>query len=349
MRSYYYDISPLLSKRDSRGEKPEIFMAVTNRLGGKTYAFSRLLLRRYLKDGKPRGLLIRWNGQLRSRAGSFALDVMQKDPAMRGHSLHAMPMDGICYAIRMDDRPDPCIYVMAINDAEKIRENSARFSEIQEYYMDEFQAETDGYVPQEIKKFQSIHTSIARGGQGHTRYVPVYMASNAASKINPYFVAFGIHKKPVGKQEFINGPGWVLQQCVIESARDELQESGFNQAFEDQEYGAFASNNEYLLDDSRFIGKIPIINGKQMAILESRAGKYGLWQLPGGVYYISPKHDPSGLFRVAVDRSVQGPGNTSATAVLAPELKKAYDLSLVRFADADCYAAFMCIFTMDFF
>ena len=51
---------------------------------------------------------------------------------------------------------------------------------------DEFQSETNKYCADEIKKFLSIHTSVARGKGEQRRYVPVYMLSNQVSLILDY-------------------------------------------------------------------------------------------------------------------------------------------------------------------
>lgn len=344
----YYDSSALLSQRDENGNKPGIYISVTNRLGGKTYNYSRYMLRKYLKTGKTQGLEIRWNQDLKTRANSFASDVMLKDKGLRSHSLHAKNMGKIAYNIFMDDHEDrPAVTVIALNDSDKIRENSSKFQEICSLFLDEFQPETGTYVPDEVKRFQSIHKSIARGGDSFGRYVPQFMASNAASKINPYFVAMGIHKKIISKdQRFIRGKGWVLEQCVIEGAAEAQEQDPFNQAFEDSDYQKFSSRNEWLLDDSPFIKRLPI-TGKQIAIIDTARASFGLWY-QSGIYYISDKKDPSGRIHIATTREAQNPGNVGASLFLARQLRLAYDRSCVYFSDPDSYAAFMSIFDSNY-
>ena len=41
------------------------------------------------------------------------------------------------------------------------------------------------YCDNEVRKFISIHTSIARGGGKQVRYVPVYMIANPVTILNP--------------------------------------------------------------------------------------------------------------------------------------------------------------------
>lgn len=345
----FYDGSALLSQKDIRGEKPGIYLAVTNRTGGKTFFFSRYLLRDYLKTGETQGLLIRWDGDLKTRARSFAADVMTLDKQMDGHTLASEGYGKFAYNVFMDTSDSrPAVRVFALNDSEKIRENSSLMQDIKQYFFDEFQPETEAYVPQEVTKFRSIHTSIARGGGSHVRYVPVYMASNAVSKINPYFIGMGIHKKVIGSTRFTRGDGWVLEQCKIDMAAREQEKDPFNRGWTDDSYGRFASSNEYLLDDSIFIEKRPI-RGRCTALLQGYSETFGLWSEPGGIYYISSKYDPSCKTKVAIDRRSQSGDNTSATSFLAQKLHKAYDLSLVRFSDPSAYAAFMGMYDMRLF
>lgn len=65
-------------------------------------------------------------------------------------------------------------------------------SDITKLLFDEFQSETNHYCSDEIRKFISLHTSIARGNGEQVKYVPVYMLSNAVTIINPYYVEMGI-------------------------------------------------------------------------------------------------------------------------------------------------------------
>lgn len=343
--SKFYDGSALLSQKDSEGKTPEIYMSITNRSGGKTFFFSRYLLRRYLATGEPFGILVRYNVDIDMRAHSFAADVMRIDKKLKGHTLTVDKLGKLCKIIRMDDRETPAAYFLSLNDSEKIRQNSSLLQNISTLFMDEFQPETGDYVAREIERFQSVHTSIARGGGSHVRRVPVLMASNAVSKINPYFVALGIHKMPVGRAHFLHGPGWVLEQDYIDTAAREQAGSGFNRAFAGTGYQSFSQDNKYLLDDSIFIQKQPI-TGRQLAILDADNGHYGLWIQPDETEYISEKFDPSCRTHIAVTRAAQNPDNYASTLYLTTTMRHAYDKSLVRFSSPDAYAAFMSMFDM---
>ena len=57
----YYDGTKLLSMKDINGNKPEIFMCTTNRTGGKTTYYGRLLVNRFIGNGDKFGLIYRYN------------------------------------------------------------------------------------------------------------------------------------------------------------------------------------------------------------------------------------------------------------------------------------------------
>ena len=59
MSNKYYDGTKLLSMLDLYGNKPEIYLCTTNRTGGKTTYFGRLLVNRFLDKGDKFGLIYR--------------------------------------------------------------------------------------------------------------------------------------------------------------------------------------------------------------------------------------------------------------------------------------------------
>ena len=55
----YYDGTKLLSMKDLEGNEPEIYLCTTNRTGGKTTYFSRMLVNKFLQNKEKFGLIIR--------------------------------------------------------------------------------------------------------------------------------------------------------------------------------------------------------------------------------------------------------------------------------------------------
>ena len=204
METKYYDGTKLLSLKDLKGEVPELYICTTNRTGGKTTYFNRLAVNRFLKTGKKFALLYRYNYELADVGDKFFKDIQRL--FFKQYKLTAVNKARGIYAELFlrntqeysDDEDDDkyigesCGYALTLNSADQIKKYSHLFSDVDMIIFDEFQSETNHYCSEEIKKFLSVHTSIARGNGEQVRYVPVYMLGNQVSIINPYYVELGI-------------------------------------------------------------------------------------------------------------------------------------------------------------
>ena len=270
----YYDGTKLLSMRDLNNKKPELYLVTTNRTGGKTTYFSRLLVNRFIKKNEKFALLYRYNYELDDIADKFFKDIktlffptyeMESKRKAKG-VFHELFLNG-----------ETCGYAISMNSSDQLKKYSHLFSDVQSILFDEFQSETNHYCSDEIKKFISIHTTIARGQGKQTRYVPVFMCGNTVSIINPYYIALGITNRLHDNTVFLRGNGYILEQGFIETASKAQLESTFNQAFASDKYVAYSSQNVYLNDSTAFIEKpcgkstyicSLIYNGKLYAIKE---------------------------------------------------------------------------------
>lgn len=73
--SEFYDGTKLLSLLDINGKKPEIYICTSNRSGGKTTYFGRLLVNRFLNKGQKFGLIYRYNYELDNVTDKFYKDI----------------------------------------------------------------------------------------------------------------------------------------------------------------------------------------------------------------------------------------------------------------------------------
>lgn len=248
----YYDGTKLLSMLDLNGNKPEIYMCTTNRTGGKTTYFGRLVINRFLKTKDKFALLYRYNYELDDVADKFFKDL--NTLFFIGHEFTSKNRaKGMFKELFLDG--ESCGYAISLNASEMIKKLSHLFSDVQHMIFDEFQSETNHYCADEITKFISIHTSIARGQGEQVRYVPVYMLSNPVSIINPYYTEMGISNRLSAETKFLKGDGFVLEQGYNENASAEQKNTGFNKAFEKSKYVAYSSEAVYLNDNKAFIDK----------------------------------------------------------------------------------------------
>lgn len=293
----YYDGTKLLSMLDLNGKKPEIYMCTTNRTGGKTTYFGRLCVNRFLDKGEKFGLIYRYNYELDDVADKFFKDL--KGLFFPDKTMTAKKRaKGIFQELFINDKS--CGYAIALNSSDSIKKYSHLFSDITRMIFDEFQSESNHYCTDEITKFLSVHTSIARGQGEQVRYVPVFMLANQVSIINPYYVAMGICNRLNAETKFLRGDGYVLEQGFIESASDSQKESGFNRAFKKNNYVAYSSENVYLNDNYSFIEK-PTGKSRYICTLKYKGNDFGVKEFAeSGFVYCDDKPDLTFPMKITV-------------------------------------------------
>lgn len=293
----YYDGTKLLSMLDLNGKKPEIYMCTTNRTAGKTTYFGRLCVNRFLDKGEKFGLIYRYNYELDDVADKFFKDL--KGLFFPDKTMTAKKRaKGIFQELFINDKS--CGYAIALNSSDSIKKYSHLFSDITRMIFDEFQSESNHYCTDEITKFLSVHTSIARGQGEQVRYVPVFMLANQVSIINPYYVAMGICNRLNGETKFLRGDGYVLEQGFIKSASDSQKESGFNRAFKENNYVAYSSENVYLNDNYSFIEK-PTGKSRYICTLKYKGNDFGVKEFAeSGFIYCDDKPDSTFPMKITV-------------------------------------------------
>ena len=208
---------------------------------------------------------------------------------------------GIFHELFLDG--ESCGYALSLNSADQLKKYSHLFSDVNRMIFDEFQSESNHYCSDEIKKFISIHTSIARGQGEQVRYVPVYMLSNPVSLINPYYVELGISNRLRDDTKFLRGHGYILEQGFIDSASIAQKESGFNKAFAKNSYVAYSSECVYLNDNKAFIEK-PNGIGRYLCTIKYNGTDFGVREFAdSGFIYVDDRPDTSYKYKITVTTS----------------------------------------------
>lgn len=296
-KSDYYDGTRLLSLQDANGNKPEIFICVGNRTAGKTIYFTRLCIRRFIDRKEKFAFIYRFNYELDDCADKIFKDVkalffpnMEMTSERRAHGIyHELFLDG-----------ESCGYAISINQSDPLKRYAHLFSDIERILFDEFQSESSHYCTDEVKKFISLHTSIARGGGKSVRYVPVYMLANPVSLLNPYYIALGITDRLKSDTKFMRGNGWVFENTFNENASVQQLESGFNKAFSSQKYVSYAASGVYLNDNTAFIEK-PSGRTHYLCTIKYDGRNYGIREYPDlGIVYCDDKPDKTFTSKISV-------------------------------------------------
>lgn len=304
----YYDGTKLLSLKDANGKVPEIYICTTNRTGGKTTFFNRMVVKRFLEGKGKFAVLYRYVYELKDCADAFFKDVsslffpeylMRSEPRRNG-AYHEL----FLYKKTEVDTKNPgvsCGYAIPLNNADQIKKISHLLSDVSRIIFDEFQSETNKYCTDEVSKFISIHTSIARGQGKQTRYVPVYMLSNHVTLLNPYYVEFDISTRLQSTTKFFRGDGFVLEQGWVETAAKAIQDSAFMRAFKHNKQSIYLSRQGvYLMDSACFIEKMTGTS-KYIATIKYNGRNFALRAYTdSGIIYCDDKADMTYPMKLSV-------------------------------------------------
>jgi hypothetical protein len=330
--SKYYNPDKILRMRDLEGLKPAIYIISTNRSAGKTFSFLKKVLEDFKKDGKQFGLIYRHKYELNSSASLFD-DVQRLYPELRGTITTVSYANGLFYELIMDEKTIGWSFSM--NSPDALKKHSPKFSQIEQMIFDEYQTESGKYLDKEIEKFQSLYLTIARGGGRQSRHVNVYMLGNNVTLMNPYFIKFDIHKRLKTDTKFMRGNGWVAEFGFNESASQEIRSNAFYQAFKDEGYMAYSTENVYLSDASIFVGKISG-RSKYLFTILHESTLYGVREYyDKGILYISKQPDNS-CKQVITFKASDHNANTmmlSHYSYLWKNIKDAYQKGWLRFDD----------------
>lgn len=341
MEQSFYDGAKLLSQKDLDGNVPEIFMCTTNRSAGKTTYFGRLLVNRFKDNGDKFGLIYRYKYELSECADKFFKDIGKlffPNDVMTSKS----QAQGCYHILYLNDKV--CGYAFALNSADQIKKFSHLFSDVKRMLMDEFQSETNNYCPEEVRKFRSIHTSIARGEGEQVRYLPVYMISNPVTLLNPYYVSMGITTRLNAKTKFFKGNGFVLEQGFNESASEQQKQSGFNRAFMQDQYNDYLTQGIYLNDNQAFIERPNVNNGRYIVTLRYNGKNYAIREYKElGYLYCDDRPDltfPNKLSVTTDDHQINYV-MLKANQMFVLNLRFFFERGCFRFKDLSCKEAIL--------
>lgn len=295
--SEYYDGTKLLSMLDLNGAKPEIYICTSNRSAGKTTYYNRYAVNKFKKNNEKFMLIYRYNYELDDCADKFFKDL--ESLFFHGDVMASKrKASGIFHELFLNE--ESCGYAISLNSADQLKKYSHLFSDVCRMIFDEFQSETNHYCSDEIRKFISIHTSVARGQGKQARYLPVYMIGNPVSIINPYYVKLDISTRLRDDTKFLKGDGFVLEQGFVESASKAQKSSGFNRAFSKDSYVAYSSQCVYLNDSKAFIDK-PNGIGRYLCTIRYKGTDYGVREYAeAGCIYVNDRSDSTFRLKITV-------------------------------------------------
>lgn len=338
--SKFYDGTKLLSLSDINGNKPEIYICTSNRNGGKTTWFGRYCVNRFLKNNEKFCLVYRFNYELDDCSDKFFKEI--GNLFFSGSEMSSKRRaSGAFHELFLDDKS--CGYAISLNNADVLKKYSHLFNDVERMIFDEFQSETNHYCSDEVRKFISAHTSIARGQGKQIRYVPVYMIGNPVSLINPYYVELGISERLRSDTKFLRGVGFVMEQGFVKTASDAQLTSGFNKAFGKNAYIAYAGQCVYLNDSKAFIEK-PSGVSRYVCTIKYKSKDYAIREYSSvGCLYVDDKPDNTYRLKIAVTTDDHNINYVMLknNDYLVNTLRFYFDKGCFRFKDLQCKEALM--------
>lgn len=263
---------------------------IGNRGGGKTHFFKKWGVTSYLKTGKQFIYLRRYKSEIDDMS-NFFMDIQEYFPdhelTVKGKKLYC---DG-----------KVCGYLVALSNA--LVKKSVNYKEVDKIGFDEFVIDKGAlrYLQNEVVKFLEFYETVARLRDD----VRVMFLSNAVSVVNPYFLYWNLRPDP--KKRFTVKGHLLVEFVRNDEFVDAKYKTRFGQIIKGTEYGDYAIENEFLVDNNHFIEK-RTQDSKFVCSITYLSHKYGFWvDYKEGRFYVSDKVDPSSKHTYAITDSDHQP------------------------------------------
>ena len=341
----FYNGYQLLSRRDANGEKPEIFIAASNRSAGKTTFFNGMLLHNFLRRGKKFLLLYRRRYEISQAAAGFFKDInklffpdliMSQTTGVKNVFDKLLVYDRSEKPIRYE-----CGYATSLSAAEQIKKFSHLLSDIDVILFDEAFPENDNYLKKEIDLFMSVHDSLARGNGEMSKYLPVIIVGNLISIYNPYFDALGIVDTLQINSNFMRGDGFVIEQNFNEISAKKHKESAFHRAFSSAAYNAATQERRYINTSYDMIDSGVADTGRYILTIKYEGSLYSVrYNEEGFFYYVSNTPDPRfKMQHAATEKDLSEDAFFDPGSMYRKLLKDRFRKNMLKFKNLKCKAA----------
>lgn len=256
----YYDPNRTLSRQ-------RLFNFVVGARGiGKTYGAKKHVIRNFIKAGKQFVYLRRYETEMpAAQMRNFFDDVAVEFPGTKFKAFNGL--------FRINNQIAG--WYFPLSKATMLK--SIPFPNVSLIIFDEFIIEVGmyRYLPNEVRSFLECYSTISRD-----RDVPVLFLSNAITMTNPYFLYF--------KLSFEEGqtvkltPDISVELITSKTYTDHVNQTRFGRLIKETEYGAYHTENKFLLDTDSFIEALPsgagyactfLLEGRQLGFFIGDVGK----------------------------------------------------------------------------
>lgn len=287
--SMYYDVNKTLARN-------RLFnFVVGNRGVGKTYACKKKAIQNYLKYDEQFVYLRRYETEMPSaEMRNFFDDVSVEFPDIDFKSGKGL--------FRINN--SIAGWYFPLSKATMLK--SIPFPNVSLIIFDEFIIEVGvhHYLPSEVRSFLECYSTISRD-----RDVKVLFLSNAITMTNPYFIYFDLTLQRGQTLKLTED----ISLEVIHSPKfeDHMNKSRFGRLVAGTEYGKYAIQNKFLLDNDVFVEQLPP-GAYYISTLTLDGIDYGVYTNQAQRIYISHSVDKGFSFKIALSTNDHSPDSILA-------------------------------------
>lgn len=315
----FYDFTKLLSYNAL------ISFVIGERGVGKTYGAIKFAINDFLKNGHQFVYVRRYATELETSAPKF-FDAIIENKEFEDHEFKVKTSKKLT---RFFIDGKECGYALPLSTAMILKSTS--FAKVKNIIFDEFIIATGTYhyLKNEVHHFLDLIETIAR-----LRDVRVFCLANALTITNPYFNYFNL-TLPYNSDFKVFKDGLIVVNYVKnEKYREAKKRSRFGQLIAGTEYGKYAIDNKFLLDDKHFIQKRPPYATMFSTIIINHKS-FGVWRdKKNDFIFISNDYDPTNPCCFAIDNKSHNEHTMLVNARNSPWFKiviDAYRMGLLRF------------------
>ena len=315
----FYDFTKLLSYNAL------ISFVIGERGVGKTYGAIKFAINDFLKNGHQFVYVRRYATELETSAPKF-FDAIIENNEFEDHEFKVKTSKKLT---RFFIDGKECGYALPLSTAMILKSTS--FAKVKNIIFDEFIIATGTYhyLKNEVHHFLDLIETIAR-----LRDVRVFCLANALTITNPYFNYFNL-TLPYNSDFKVFKDGLIVVNYVKnEKYREAKKRSRFGQLIAGTDYGKYAIDNKFLLDDKHFIQKRPPYATMFSTIIINHKS-FGVWRDKKNEFiFISNDYDPTNPCCFAIDNKSHNEHTMLVNARNSPWFKiviDAYRMGLLRF------------------
>lgn len=271
----YYNINRILTYNAF------INILIGERGVGKTFSVSEFVTKEFIKKDHEFVYIRRYKTELSKSSKKF-FDALIKEGKFKNHNLYTKGSNFI-----IDDKI--CGYAIALTVAQTLK--SVNFSKVKYIIFDEFIIENGNshYLKNEVEIFLGLIESVAR-----MRDIKIFMLGNAVTEFNPYFMYFNLHIPYNNDIKLFKDNLILVQYMKNEEYRKAKKQTKFGRLIDGTEFGEYAINNSFRLENNDFLSK-KSSNSKFSFAIKYKTNIVGIWiDWNSGMIYSSFDYDKSG-------------------------------------------------------